>query len=150
MATVFSPPQHCSQPSTSYTTQIFSQSGLLPHSLNTSRQTGTLGREPPALFSSLFCSERLSCKSLLLTNCEALLFHHKTLKMYNLVPDRKKCSSFLKKIIPLFFTSGHARTLQLFLVNLHCGHVFRDWVRNFFFFFFLNHHSATLKGSKIM
>lgn len=34
MATVLSPPQHCSQPGTSHTTQIFSQSGLLPHSLN--------------------------------------------------------------------------------------------------------------------
>lgn len=51
MATVFSPPQHCSQPGTSYTTQIFSQSGLLPRSLSTSRRAGTLGREPPALFS---------------------------------------------------------------------------------------------------
>lgn len=51
MATVFSPPQHCSQPGTSYTTQIFSQSGLLPRSLGTSRRAGTLGREPPALFS---------------------------------------------------------------------------------------------------
>lgn len=61
LATALSPPQHTSQPSTSYTTQILSQSGLLPRSLNTSRQTGTLGREPPALFSSLFCS-KLSSK----------------------------------------------------------------------------------------
>lgn len=49
----FSPPQLCSQPGTSHTTQIFSQPGIL-----TSRhcragwRAGMLGMEPPALFSS--------------------------------------------------------------------------------------------------
>lgn len=47
-ATACSPPQRCSRTSTSYTAQIFSQSGLLPRSRSASRQTGTPGREPPA------------------------------------------------------------------------------------------------------
>jgi len=58
MVTVFSPPQHCSRPSTSYTIQIFSHSALLPHSLNTRRKTDRgeeCRREAPALLFSLLC-----------------------------------------------------------------------------------------------